>query len=197
MCWCRTNRWRSPGVSSLNERDLTRTMPGYYQTSKVVETINGSDAAELQRLDERFDAVLRQFFVSTADFSLERWEKELGLEVNNNYDIEYRRNRIISKMRGSGTVTVRLIKSVAESFANAESEIIEHFSEYRFTVKFVGTIGIPPNMDDLRAALEDCKPAHLNFDFEYTYNTHADLARFTHAELARWTHHELREGNLT
>lgn len=180
----------------MDERDLTRMMPVYYQTSKVVTELGGAEAAELQRIGERFDAVLRQFFVSTADFSLERWEQELGLEVNNSYDLEYRRSRIISKLRGSGTVTVRLIKSVAESFSNAESEIIEHFDEYRFTVKFVGTIGIPPNMDDLRAALEDCKPAHLNFDFEYTYNTHADLSRFTHAELTKWTHHELREGNL-
>lgn len=180
----------------MNERTLTRMMPRYYQTSKTVASLNGASAAELQRLDERFDAVLRQFFVSTADFSLERWEQEMGLEVNNSYDPEYRRSRIISKLRGSGTVTVRLVKSVAESFSNAESEIIEHFGEYRFTVKFVGTIGIPPNMDDLRAALEDCKPAHLDFDFQYTYNTHADIARFTHAELARWTHHELREGNL-
>ena len=181
----------------MDDRTLTEKMPVYYQTSKLTAAINGANADELNRIEKRFDDVLDQFFVNTADFSLSRWEEELGLEVNENYDIEYRRSRIISKLRGTGTVTVKLVESVAESFSNAECEIIEHPAEYRFTVKFVGMIGIPPNMEDLRAALEDCKPAHLNFDFEYTYNTHSDLSRFTHSELSVWTHLELREGNLS
>jgi hypothetical protein len=35
----------------------------------------------------------------------------------------------------------------------------------------VGTKGIPPNLSDLRTVIEEIRPAHLDFDFAYTYNT--------------------------
>jgi hypothetical protein len=68
-----------------------------------------------------------------------------------------------------------MIQNVAKSFSNGDVDIVEDNTDYQFTVKFVGTMGIPPNMDDLTAAIEDIKPAHLAFIFEYTYITWAEF----------------------
>lgn len=146
-------------------------MPKYYKTSKVIDNINTANSAELTKFKERLDGVLNQFFLDTADFSLERWEKDLGIEINNNLNIDFRRSRIKSKLRGQGTVTIKLLKNVAESFSNGQVEIIENNANYEFTIKFVGTLGIPPNMNDLEKAIEEIKPAHLGYKFEYTYLT--------------------------
>lgn len=172
-------------------------LPNYYQTSRVVSAINGTTATELERLASQFDAVLQQFFVDTADFSLGRWENELGLVVNNSDDLDFRRSRIRSKLRGSGTVTVRLIQNVAESFANGQVEIVERPAAFRFEVHFVSTIGRPPNLEDLAAAIEDIKPAHLAYSFIFTYRTYGELEAYTYGELEAFTYEQLREGELT
>jgi len=167
-------------------------MPLYYRNSKVLDGINTANANELDRFDKRLDDVLKQFFIDTADFTLERWEKELGLEVNNNLNIDYRRSRIKSKLRGQGTITVSLIKNVAESFSNGEVDVIENNAAYEFAVKFVGIKGIPPNMEDLKRAIEEIKPAHLGYKFEYTFTVWKEVKNLTWAQIKSGTWNDLK-----
>ncbi|WIF95113.1 YmfQ family protein [Caminicella sporogenes] len=172
---------------------LMQYLPNYYRTSKVMTNITDVYDIELQEFQTKLDNTLNQFFVDLADTSLDRWEKELGIPVNSSKPDEYRRSVIKSKLRGQGTITINFIKNVAESYSNGEVEVTENNSNYSFTITFVGTKGIPPNMDDLKNAIEDIKPAHLGFTFEYTYNTYQYLSQFTHADLALYTHTDLRE----
>lgn len=168
-------------------------MPGYYKTSQVIDNLNNADAVELNRLDEKLDSALNQYFVDSADFTLERWEKELGIEVNNNYSPEFRRTRILSKIRGQGTITINLIKTVSQSFSNGEVNITENNAQYSFTVKFIGTKGIPPNIDDLKNAIEDIKPAHLQAIFEFTYNPWSYVKTMTWGQVKENTWASLKE----
>jgi uncharacterized protein YmfQ (DUF2313 family) len=163
-----------------------------YKNSKVVKDLFSPIETEISDFETKLESVLNQFFVDTADFTLERWEKELGLEVNNSYNTDFRRSRIKAKLRGQGTVTIKLIENVAESFSNGDVEVIEDNSNYRFIVKFVGILGIPPNMNDLEKAIEDIKPAHLGFTFEYTYNTYESLNTRTHNSLGVLTNDEIK-----
>ncbi|ARE87124.1 YmfQ family protein [Clostridium formicaceticum] len=172
---------------------LLRHMPGYYKTSQVMNSLTGVEAIQMQEFNSKLDDVLNQFFVDTATFALERWEKELGIPVNNSKPAAFRRSVIKSKLRGSGTVTVNLIKNVSESYSNGEVDVIENNPNYSFTVKFVGTLGIPPNLEDLKNAIEEIKPAHLVALFQFIYNTHNTLAQFTHNQLSQYTHDQLRE----
>ncbi len=80
-----------------------------------------------------------------------------------------RRAVIKSKQRGYGTVTVSLIKNVAESYANGTVEVTEQFELYQFTISFIDTRGIPPNLDDLKEVIEKIKPAHLAVIYTFTY----------------------------
>jgi uncharacterized protein YmfQ (DUF2313 family) len=154
-------------------------MPEYYKASKVIDNLNNANALELDGFDTKLNNVLDQFFIDTSDFTLERWEKEFGIQVNNSYDIEFRRTRITSKLRGQGTITVNLIKNVSESFSNGEVDVIEDNPSYSFTVKFIGVRGIPPNLDDLKTAIENIKPAHLTVLYEFTYTLWEEVKNIT------------------
>ena len=149
--------------------ELKALVPELVSQIREFTVLYTTEGTELDNIYSAVDVVRNQFFVDTADFTLERWEKELGIEVNNSYDTSYRQSRIKSKLRGQGTITVKLIENVAESFVNGDVEIIENNPLYSFTVKFIGPRGIPPNVDDLKAAIEDIKPAHLVVVFEYRY----------------------------
>ena len=158
--------------------------------------ITDAEDTELALFGTSITNTLNQFFIDFADSSLARWEMELGITVDESKDAAYRRSVIKSKIRGSGTITIALIKNVSESFSNGEVDVIEDNPNYSFTVKFVGTLGIPPNMTDLIASIEQIKPAHLAYTLEYTYRTHATLSAYTNAQLSAYTHQTLREGAM-
>jgi len=177
----------------LDKNTLFSYMPGYYKTSKVIDNINNANAKELNTFSNNLDSLLKQFFIDTADFSLGRWEKELGIDVNNNYNVEYRRSRILSKLRGQGTITVKLIKEVAESYNNGIVDVIEDNPSYSFTIKFISNKGVPPNLEDLKVAIEEIKPAHLEVVYEFTYNTWNMISGLIWSEAINKTWNQLRE----
>ena len=84
-------------------------------------------------------------------------------------------------MRGTGTTTVAMIQNVSESFVNGEVAVVEHNDQYRFDIEMLSVIGIPPNMEDLKAVIEEIKPAHLDYRIIIKYNTWgmAKEARYT------------------
>lgn len=135
--------------------------------------------------------ILNQIFVNTATWGLDNWEKYLGLKIDLSETYENRRARIMTRLRGQGTVTKAMLKNVCESFINGTVEIIEDNPNYSFTIKFTDIKGIPANMEYLKATVEEVKPAHLAVTYEYTYLTWDEF------ESHEWTWDELEAQNLT
>ena len=177
--------------------DLMELLPDAYKSSAEVVELQGAFGHWSDALDAARDALFAQMFVQTATFGLKSWEAALGIETDETRNINFRRARVLSKLRGAGTTTKAMIQNVAESFSNGDVAILEYNGESRFEVKFVGTIGIPPNMDDLTDAIEEIKPAHLAYTYVFVYRTHAELSHLTHAQMAAYTHDTLREGALS
>lgn len=163
-----------------------------YANSPEAETIQDSYQTEIELLAEAAELSGGQLFVATASAALDEWEKMLGIPVDATLSNDIRRERIISKLRGAGTTTKAMVESVAESYYNGEVEIIEHNDEYYFDVKFLSTRGQPPGLDQLKAAIEEIKPAHLGVVYLFVYTTHKELMRYTHAQLAAYTHAQIR-----
>ena len=176
---------------------LIDLLPGYYKNSTQVIELQGAFEHWTDALRVAKDDLLSQINIKSATWGLSLWEKALGIETDVSKPYEFRRTRIISKLRGAGTTTKEMIQNVSESFSNGEVTIIEHTGESSFEVKFTGTIGIPPNMDDLTAAIEEIKPAHLGYSYVFIYRLHSDLSSYTHAQLSDYTHEELRSGEVT
>ncbi len=175
---------------------LIDLLPDFYANSSQVLEIQGAFEHWSEALSAAKEDLFLQFNVESATWGLTIWEKALGLEIDVTKPYGYRRTRIMSKLRGSGTTTKAMINNVAESFSNGVVTVLEHSSENRFEIKFTGTLGIPPNMDDLTAALEEIKPAHLAYSYVYVYRLHSQLSAYTHAQLSSYTHETLRNGEM-
>ncbi len=172
--------------------ELIRLLPDYYEENQTMQELQEILSEEVGKLDERLQVTIEECAVMLASELLERYEKIFGLSTGAGRPIQARRERIAAKISGAGTTTKAMIKDVSSRYSGGEVEIIENNANSHFTVKFVGTIGIPANMEDLTRTIEEIKPAHLAFDYEYVYNTHAALGKFTHAQLAAYTHYQLR-----
>ena len=137
---------------------------------------------EFDRLKDEVELTENQFFVILADENIHNHEQDVGLVPDNYADIETRRGRVLSKLRGTGTVTKAMMKNVASSFVNGDIEIIEYPSEYCFAVKFTSRTGVPYNIADIQAMIEEIKPAHLAVEYIFTYRLWQDVLD----ELGTW-----------
>nr|WP_209018303.1 YmfQ family protein [Paenibacillus polymyxa] len=166
-------------MSSERGRELLSYLPSYYETSRVMRSDMDAKGSELDALYLAMDATVGQFFVRTATWGLERWEMELGIETDLAKPLDQRRAVVESKLRGAGTFSGRLVKNVAEAYDGGTVDVIFHPAEWGFTVKFIDTIGIPPNVDDLKAAIEEIKPAHMAVEYKLRYLTIAEVESMT------------------
>ena len=99
-------------------------MPNYYKKSAVMKEIVDSIEVEFNRLQNVTVLTENQFFVVLSDRDISKHEQDVGLSPDTEADIDTRRGRVLSKLRGTGTVTKAMMKNVAKSFVNGEIEII-------------------------------------------------------------------------
>lgn len=173
--------------------ELMTLLPPTYYGNKTMEELQGILSIDINSLASGIDETIDQCFINTATSILSRYETIYGLQVDVNKSDEFRRERIRAKVRGTGTVTKQMIIDTARSYSNGKVEVIEDPANYSFVIKFVGTLGIPANMADLTLTIDEIKPAHLSYTFEYIYNTNIVVRAFTHTQLISYTHQQIRE----
>lgn len=149
--------------------NLLKLLPNYYQTSEVTKNVLDAHAYEIGLLDLQIEDIKAQLNIETATWGLVYYERNYGIKPDPNDTIQNRRDVVIAKMRGQGTITKTMIKLTAEAFSGGEVEIIEHNDESYFVIKFIGTKGIPTNLNTFKETLDEIIPAHLGYEFEYTY----------------------------
>lgn len=157
---------------------LIDLLPEYYRGNKTMEELQSILGSKINNIASRLNETVDQCFINTATDLLSRYEEIYGIQVDVSKSDEFRRERIRAKIRGTGTVTKQMIVDTARSYSNGEVEVIELPQEYKFIVKFTGVKGVPPNMADLTLTIEEIKPAHLTYVFEYTYLTWDEFERY-------------------
>lgn len=172
--------------------DLMRYLPWYYQEINEFKEIQNTVADELGMIAYHKESVVRQFLVDTATWGLEIHEKELGIETKMSLSFEERREIIRAKLRGNGTTTKIMIKNTAEAFTGGEVNVIEYPEDEYFVVQFIGVKGIPRNMQGFIDMLEMIKPAHLAYEFKYTYTVWNMLNQLVWENVGSHTWNELK-----
>ncbi|WP_044479468.1 YmfQ family protein [Paenibacillus antibioticophila] len=150
-------------------KEMFSYLPGYYESSRVIRADMQAKGMELDALYQAVNETLDQFFVRNATWGLDQWERELGIDTDHSKPITQRRALVESKLRGAGQFSGRLVKSVAEAYDGGTVDVSIQPAEWSFMIKFIDTVGIPPNLDDLKAVIEEIKPAHLAVEYEFSY----------------------------
>lgn len=182
----------------MNKDILKGYLADYYKNSKVIDNILNSFALELTKLENARKEMINQLQPEAATYSLNRWENDYLLDNKDNYKTEYRRSIIAARMKGTGICTKEFIKNIAATYGNGDIEIIEPTKEgdYTLIIKFVGTKGIPPNLNDFKNTIEEIIPAHMVAAYQFNYNVVENLKPFTVAEIKKYTVKELLSTKL-
>ena len=176
---------------------LKQYIPKYIYKTKNFYDIYRSQEKELYILYYQINDISLQCSIDTATWGLVYWEKQYGIGTNVNLTYEERREIIKAKKRGQGVCSIEMIKNVCEAFSGGEVNVIENSAPYTFTIQFVGVKGIPRNMNGLKETINNIKPAHLLYEFKYTYTTwgYLDSKNITwkNAEALTWDELEIYE----
>ena len=169
---------------------LINKLPSFYDND-ITKPIQNSFTVEANSMNNEVENTLNQFYVDSATFGLDKWEKMLGISKNNN-DIQTRRENIKAKMRTRGTTSIKTIKNICEAYSYGEVEIIVDHENFSFEIHFVGSMGVPKAFEELDKTIEEIKPAHLAHSYRFRYNSHEYLSQYSHEHLSQYSHDDLR-----
>lgn len=114
--------------------------------------------------------------------------------VTNELSFDQRRSAIKSRMRGIGTTTAELIKDIVKAYTNGSVDVIEDNTNYTVTIKFTDVVGVPPNLDDAKEAVQEVVPAHLNVIFTNEFSLWNDVKITTWNNLHNYVWDDVKGG---
>lgn len=158
---------------------------------KVFEKIFSSQQAQIDKLNNDLEDLVSQAYICTATWGLQYWEEDLDIRPNESDTITDRRSRCFAKIRGTGNCTIDYIKNIALSYKYGDITIVEDYENYKIKIKFSSDKGVPANIEEFKKTLRTIIPAHLGIEYEFIYNTVADLSRAKVSDLAKYTVEEL------
>lgn len=168
---------------------LKSYLPPENADKKVFSEIFNAEGAEFDALHVDINDIKAQLNINTTTWGLDIYEKDLGITTDYTKNLDYRRSVVKSKSRGTGKLNAAMIKLVCDAFSNGDVKVTFDGIIY---VKFTSVKGVPLNMDDLKNAVEQIKPAYILLDYLYTYNTYDMLKPKTYNELKSYTYDQLR-----
>ena len=144
--------------------NILRYLPEYLVKDADFKATNDADSKEHERIRTALQDEIKQFFVKTATWGLNDWEKLCGLTVDydNALGYERRRARVIAQLMGTGPMTPERVTALINLFvSNQGATFTPHYDRY--------TIGINIPWDsqaylkDLHEALDKYLPAHIAY----------------------------------
>lgn len=147
---------------------MVKAVHKFYREDEWLNAIFNAVGLCVDGLAAEAEQIMKDLFVSTASESaLQRYEKELGIATVQSKSLDDRRSAIIAKWMSSGKVDLEMIRAVANAWKNGEVEV--DFADGIIIAKFVGSYGVPTDLDGLKKALDEIKPAHLAVNYLFRY----------------------------
>lgn len=162
-------------LTSTAGKRMLGYLPPLYEGARVFQEFLQVQGAELDQMRDTLPQLLEQFFPQTATWGLDLWEEELGLPPAVGQTDAERRSRILGRLRGYGTLTIKLLTQVAEAYDNGRVEVTPDFPAATMVIRFVDTRGVPSNIEDLQAEIRRLVPARYEVEFEFRYLTWDEL----------------------
>lgn len=140
-------------------------VPAYLEEDRETLAIVSAATDEALAARAALEDWIDQLWISTATWGLELWEELVGIPTDLSLSDGERRGAIVSKLCGAGTCNADMISRMAKALTGCDAVTIEHPAEYTFSLQFIGdTPGFAQfDLDVIRAAVEEVKPAHLQF----------------------------------
>lgn len=162
--------------------DLQNYLPPYLFNDPEFTAKLAAESAEHDNMRKTLIDICNQLFVSTATWTLDRWEKFLDIPTDYTQTYESRRQKILRKLQIRQTVTLEfLTKLVNRYVADGQAVVTDHPEIYSvdINIPLVDKTSLFSIAKDVRTYI----PAHIG----QTYKTHADTNVENHIAMLKST----------
>lgn len=156
-------------------RPFISRYPGFLAGSAEFRDLQRAQEPELLDLWSARDSALEQLCADTANWGLRYWEETLGIPVDEEKDLEARRNRVKAKLMGADVSTVALVERVAELHTGIPAKVLEYPNQFWVELSFGLGGGPPGNLEGLVETLREIMPAHLGWGLRFWLEVEGSL----------------------
>lgn len=139
----------------------------YYGNSRIIQSVLDSQGVEIDAARMALEESLKQVYANTAEWGLEKWEKELAVTPPEGAELALRQALVKTKLLRPAVMTPAQIQAVINQFiAGRTAKVVEIPKAYTFRIDI--PLGDLLWKAEMRQALEEAKPAHLGYAIRYT-----------------------------
>jgi len=156
------------------EVDILRYLPAYLASDPHFKEIQKLLSTEHEKQRQLLIDIAKQFFVDTATWGLDDWERIYGIKKDSGSTYDERRSVIKSKILGIGTITNSMMNYLINQFVPAkDARFVENVTPGTFRIEVQNSY----NADKIKNTVEIYKPAHLSYTLALTST--ADMGLYT------------------
>lgn len=122
---------------------------------------------ELDELTEWIKEIALQAYPQTVTWSIDTWERQYGIPVNNTKSLEDRRNLLVATVRERAPITpYKLGQMISAICGGIAVRIEENIAVNTFGI-YLNAFPSHVNESVVRKTVDLCKPAHLIYEIGY------------------------------
>jgi hypothetical protein len=161
--------------------NVLRYLPDFLSKDPVFKLQQDTLSWEHEKARLEIIDITKQLFASSATWGLDDWERIYNLSYGSDDTYDYRRNKLLEKIRGARTSTVEAMNQIVQTYGSGyveEHNALNYFNVYT-------TCKDSAMLQEMRKQILTYKPAHLgtniytgyswnghiNFDGTYTYGS--------------------------
>lgn len=145
---------------------LKESLSNLESSMQQMDELLEAEQQEIDRMHRELENQHARMYIKTSDdVGILLWEKEYGLIHNNALALNQKKVRVLAKVNSGETATPSMLAGLVKQVIDADYvDIIEYPSEDRFEV-WVGMQYLAENMQIAKDAVDEARPAHLDFEF--------------------------------
>lgn len=162
-------------VTTDTGRRMLRAVTPIYNDDEYQLSIFNANGLMMHQVLDAIEELKSGIFIKNATWSLPYWEQLFQIKLSDQETVEQRRRNIILKMNEFFPVTRRRMESIVDNFTdNGGTSIKDDYRDYTFEV-FLNNPGVVDYVG-LMNAVEETKPAHLDYTFKTATNMQSFIA---------------------
>jgi len=148
--------------------DIIALINSAYRHDKFINDFTEAISTVFNRLIVICESIRNNTFFDSLDLNgILWWENHLKITPTPSQTSEDRKAKIQAKYLSKYHNSVDLLQRICNGWKNGEVEV--DFVNGKFEIQFVGSFGVPSDLDSLKESIEETKPAHLPIVWIYRY----------------------------
>lgn len=177
------------------DRELIEYLPEFMREYREIKIICDKEQQQVEKIWEQCERIWDNQFIATADEeTIKRWERMLKVNVGDTWNLEDRRNKILSIITEQRPYTDEALDIMLKSIFGEENYQMEYINPLELLVSV--SFESKNEIVNVEKMLDRILPANLKWSVDIFHNKYLLLKNYTHEQLKVYTHEQMRDNYM-